>query len=103
MLEIGTGSAYQAAVLGEPCARGMDDRDRSRVGCECVSRFASLGLTNVHVRRGRWLQRVARAGAIRPHHGDGGPRRNSGTARSNSSLSVAGWSSPWVLKAGRNG
>ena len=33
VLEIGTGSAYQAAVLGKTCARGLDRRDCSRVGC----------------------------------------------------------------------
>ena len=53
VLEIGTGSAYQAAVLGTACARGLD-RSRSFPSWQLRRPVAAriLGYSNVHVRLG---------------------------------------------------
>ena len=52
MLEIGTGSGYQAAVLGELAARSTPSRSSSRSPSEARARLAELGYENVHVRAG---------------------------------------------------
>ena len=53
MLEIGTGSGYQAAVLAQLAERGLLDRDRSRARRRArATTLAALGYGNVHVRAG---------------------------------------------------
>jgi protein-L-isoaspartate(D-aspartate) O-methyltransferase len=49
VLEIGTGSGYAAAILGE-LAREVDTVERiERLAVTAAERFARLGITNVHV------------------------------------------------------
>ncbi len=85
MLEVGTGSGYQAAVLSR-LAREVISIERYRTLADAArSRLATLGFRNVDVRVGRRSARRTGASALRSHHGDG-RRRN----RSRSS-----WSTSW--------
>ena len=72
VLEIGTGSGYQTAVLSR-LARLVYTIERYRtLKREAEARFETLGLTNVITKFRRRRTGLARAGAFRPHSGHGG-------------------------------
>ena len=91
LLEIGTGSGYQAAVLSRMCRRVYTierHRDLLRDG---GSAFPGAQAAQHHHPRRRRLEGLGRAGALRPHHrhgrtagiagkpdGSAGPRRHHG-------------------------
>jgi protein-L-isoaspartate(D-aspartate) O-methyltransferase len=56
VLEIGTGSGYQAAVLAEIAARVYSIEIVSALAAEARARLAALGYTNVEVRAGDGYQ-----------------------------------------------
>ena len=72
VLEIGTGSAYQAAVLGRTRAHGLHDRDHPCTGRASGGAAAHARLRQrTHAARRR-LRRLARARAVRRDRRDGG-------------------------------
>ena len=81
VLEIGTGSGYQAAILGELVRRGVHDRDHPgpRRARPLGPRGARLP-QHPRARRKR-LSRLAGGGAVRPNHRHGGARRGAAGAR----------------------
>ena len=76
VLEIGTGSGYQAAVLAEIAGRRVHDRDRRRPRQRSRELLDALGYRNVHVRIGQRLSGMARGSAIRSDHRDRRARRD---------------------------
>ena len=67
VLEVGTGSGYTAAVMARLGGRVMTlDRYKTLVE-QARQRFEKLGLGNVAGAPGRWRQRAAGRGAVRPH------------------------------------
>ena len=78
VLEIGTGSGYQAAILAR-IAREVVSIERYRTLADAArERIRTLGYANVTIRRWRRHGRRAGSGAVRPHHGH---RRGRGGAR----------------------
>jgi predicted O-methyltransferase YrrM len=67
VLEVGTGSGYQAAVLGELAGAVYTVEIVEPLGREAAERLKRLDYRNAH--RG-WLQGLAGAGAVRLDHGD---------------------------------
>jgi protein-L-isoaspartate(D-aspartate) O-methyltransferase len=83
VLEIGTGSGYQAAVLGE-LAKEVYDRDRRAAGRARTRDACLAGYRNIQVRTGDGYQGWPEH-APRPHHGHCGARRGAqGPRRSTS-------------------
>ncbi len=81
VLEVGTGSGYQAAILARLGARGGEHRAVSHAR-RCGARAAqNARLRERHGTLGRRHGRCAGLGAIRPHHGDGRRRGGAGSAR----------------------
>ena len=68
VLEIGTGSGYQAAVLAELTAQVYTIEIIEDLASRAAADLKRLGYTNVHVRAGRRLQGLARGRALRRHH-----------------------------------
>ena len=62
VLEIGTGSGYQAAVLTRLCRRVYTIERHSSLLLEAEARFERLGLTNITTRRGDGVRGWPRAG-----------------------------------------
>ena len=83
MLEVGTGSGYQAAVLSR-LAREVVSIERYRTLAEQArARLAALGYDNVEVVAGDGFAGVPAQGALRPHHRHRRRRgRAAGAARS---------------------
>ena len=52
VLEVGTGSGYQAAILGELCAEVYTVEIIERLATQATERLARLGYGHVHVRHG---------------------------------------------------
>ena len=69
MLEIGTGSGYQAAVLAELVAKVYTIEIVEPLGKRAAGDLAALGYRNVVTRDRRRLQRLAGGGAVRRHPG----------------------------------
>ena len=70
VLEIGTGSGYQAAVLSGLGARGLFDRDRRPVGPEGRQGPSAAPLRQRPYQGGRRLSGMARTCAVRQDHRD---------------------------------
>ncbi len=62
VLEIGTGSGYQAAVLTRLCRRVYTIERHGSLLLEAEARFERLGLTNITTRRGDGVRGWPRAG-----------------------------------------
>ncbi len=75
VLEIGTGSGYQAAVLARLCRRLFTDRAPSRAPQGGGGALCPAPPQQHHGALGRRHQGLARAGAVRPHHRHGGRAR----------------------------
>jgi protein-L-isoaspartate(D-aspartate) O-methyltransferase (PCMT) len=71
VLEIGTGSGYQAAVLAELVREVPDDRDRSRAGRARMTDACRGRLQQRQPADRKRISRVARARAIPAHRRDG--------------------------------
>ncbi len=83
VLEIGTGSGYQAAVLSYLCRRVYTVERWRELQKAAEQRLADLKITNVTHYHRRRLARLAAASAVRPHHRHrGGARCARGAARS---------------------
>jgi protein-L-isoaspartate O-methyltransferase len=80
VLDLGTGSGYQAAILGALRKRSTRSRIVAPLAERARATLASLGYRNIEVRTGNGLPRMAEACAVRPHHGDGSARRGAGRA-----------------------
>ena len=65
VLDVGTGSGYQAAVLAELAARRRDHRARSRARGPCAVGTRPGGIRRGRGSRRRRLARSSRAGALR--------------------------------------
>ena len=89
VLEIGTGSGYQAAILGELAREVYTIEIVAELGERAEPTLASLGYRNVHVRVGDGYQGLARARAVFPDHPHRGTRGDSRGAWSTSSLWAA--------------
>ena len=92
MLEIGTGSGYQSAVLGELARRGLLDRDRagaraSRRG----SALGELGYHNVDVREGDGYRGWPEQAPFDAIIVTAAPDRDSASRSSSSSRRAAAW------------
>jgi protein-L-isoaspartate(D-aspartate) O-methyltransferase len=84
VLEIGTGSGYQAAILAE-LARRVYTIDRFRtLTREAEARFAALGLTNITVLTGDGSFGLPDQGPFRPH-----PCHRSGRGPAGAALAAA--------------
>ena len=69
VLEIGTGSGYQAATSGALAVRGLYDRNRAGRWAETPARhFKKLGYKNIHAKLGDGYQGWAEARAVRQDH-----------------------------------
>ncbi len=81
VLEIGTGSGYQAAILSR-LAHEVVSIERYRTLADAArARMETLGYQNVEIRIGDGLAGASGPGAVRPHHRDGGGRDRAGRAR----------------------
>ena len=74
VLEVGTGSGYQAAVLGCARERGVHDPDRGAVGGASTRTAASPRVSQRGGTDRQRLPRMARACALRQSDGDGSSR-----------------------------
>jgi hypothetical protein len=72
VLEIGTGSGYQAAVLGRLVKTVYTIEIIAPLAERARATLLQLGYRNVEVRTGNGYHGMARARPLRPHHGDGG-------------------------------
>ena len=72
VLEVGTGSGYQAAVLSHLCRRVYTVERWRELQKAAERRLTALGITNVYHHHRRRLVGVAAASALRPHHRDRG-------------------------------
>ncbi len=70
VLEIGTGSGYQAAVLAELAGSVYTIEIVEPLAREAQRAAQAAGLPQRDRENGRWLSRLARARAVRFHHGD---------------------------------
>ncbi len=77
VLEIGTGSGYQAAILSRLARRVYTIERHRRLARRTRELFQRLGLHNITVVHADGSLGPARAGAVRPHHPD---RRGGGSA-----------------------
>ena len=77
VLEIGTGSGYQAAVLGTLAKEVYTIEIIAALAEQARKVLSDLGSANVQVRTGNGYLRLARACALRSHHGDRGAGRSS--------------------------
>ena len=77
VLEIGTGSGYQAAVLSPLVKQRLHHRDRAGAGSRSAALLKKLGYDNVTVRQGDGYAGLAGGSAFRPHHPDRRPRKSS--------------------------
>ena len=83
VLEIGTGSGYQAAILSRLCGEVLTIERYRTLADSARARLAKLGCDNVEVMFGDGFDIPASAGAVRPHHrhrGDGADPRGAAAA-----------------------
>ena len=64
VLEVGTGSGYQAAVFAECVAQGVFDRDRRAAGAAGKGGTRRRRLSQRRNAHWRWLSGLARSGAV---------------------------------------
>jgi hypothetical protein len=76
VLEIGTGSGYQAAILGELAREVYTIEIVPTLARRAREVMQSLGYSRVQVREGRWLRRLAGICAFRSDSGDRRGGRN---------------------------
>lgn len=81
VLEIGTGSGYQAAVLARLARRVYTVERYRTLAKEAETRFEAMRLTNIVTRIGDGTLGWPEQGSLRPHHPD---RCGAGTARRHS-------------------
>jgi protein-L-isoaspartate(D-aspartate) O-methyltransferase len=67
VLEIGTGSGYQTAVLAPLCRRVFTIERHRDLLLQAEARFAALRLGNIVTRFGDGTKGWVGAGAVRPH------------------------------------
>ena len=72
VLEIGTGSGYQAAVLAELAGEVWTIERHADLAQQAEELLAGLGYTNVHGDRRRRYPRPPRGRPLRRDHRDGG-------------------------------
>ena len=75
VLEVGTGSGYQTAILSKLCRRVYTIERYPSLLAQAEARFEELGLYNITSRLGDGHLRLARAGAVPAHHRHRGRRR----------------------------
>ena len=80
VLEIGTGSGYQAAVLGELAKEVYTIEIVAPLADRARETLSTLGLSQRPRAHRQRLPRMARARAVRSHHGDRGARRSAARA-----------------------
>ena len=81
VLEIGTGSGYQAAVLAEIVAEVYTIEIVAPLAESARRTFEMLGYANVHAKQGDGYARLARARAVRRRHRHRGARAGPAAAR----------------------
>ena len=79
VLEVGSGSGYQAAILGELVSDGVRHRDRARARAPGRRPAARARLRERHREGRRRLARLAGARPLRRHRGHGRGRGRAGT------------------------
>ena len=98
VLEIGTGSGYQAAILSRLCGQVLTIERYRTLADSARARLEKLGCDNVEVMLGDGFDVPAGAGTFRPHHRDRGdganPRGAAAAARARRHPDRAGRSAP---------
>ena len=79
VLEIGTGSGYQAAILSRLCRRGLDDRALPDAGRQRPGAAGEARLRQCRGDAGGRLRHSRRRRQFRPHHRHRGDGANSRT------------------------
>ena len=91
VLEVGTGSGYQAAVLAELAGKVCSDRGDPGTGQQRRHRLGERRLPQRRAAHRQWRARLAGAGAVRCDHRDGrGAGYPTGADRADF-VQAAGW------------